>query len=101
MLADRCEGFGGKPTVTEPECARAFSAEVSHEADGAARRLLAELVDARGGNEENRSRSDRKPLGPDALLAVAAQIKQKLAVGVPVRRVALEGLEVAVDIAGL
>jgi hypothetical protein len=97
MLADRGESLGRKPSMAESECAGAFAPEVGHEADGPAGSLLAELVDAGRGNEEDRAWPDGKLLVSDALLAAAAQVEQQLPVGVPVRRVAVEGLEVAVD----
>jgi hypothetical protein len=83
--------------MAESECAGSFAAQVGDEADGPAGSLLAELVDAGRGNEEDRTWPDGKLLVADALLAAPAQVEQELPVGVSVRRIAVEGLEVAVD----
>ena len=97
MLADRGESLGGKPSMAESERAGAFAPEVGHEADGPAGSLLAELVDASRGNEEDCAWPNGKFLVSDPLLAAPAKVEQKLAVGVAVRRIAVEGLKVAVD----
>ena len=97
MLADRGESFGRKPSMAESERAGTVAPEVGHEADGPAGSLLAELVDASRGNEEDCAWPDGKLLVSDTLLAAPAKVEQKLAVGVAVWRVAVEGLKVAVD----
>ena len=97
MLTNRGENFGRKPSMAESERAGTVAPEVGHEADGPAGSLLAELVDASRGNEEDCAWPDGKFLVSDPLLAAPAKVEQKLAVGVAVRRIAVEGLKVAVD----
>ena len=97
MLADRGENFGRKPSMAESERAGTVAPEVGHEADGPAGSLLAELVDASRGNEEDCAWPNGKLLVSDPLLAAPAKVEQKLAVGVAVRRIAVERLKVAVD----
>jgi hypothetical protein len=83
--------------MAESERAGTLAPEIGHEADGPAGSLLAELVDASRGNEEDRAWPDGKLFVSDPLLAAPAKIEQKLAVGVAVWGIAVEGLKVAVD----
>lgn len=73
------------------------SAEVGHEADGASRGVLAELVHAARWDEKDRTGSDGVRIAPDPLLAVPAEVKEQLTVRMPVRGKSVERLEVAVD----
>ena len=97
LLPHGGEGLGGEVSAAEAAALRCGAAEVGHQADGAARCLLPEFMDPSGRDEKDSAGPGGVALPPDALLAAAAQVEQQLAVGVAVRRVAFEGLEVAVD----
>lgn len=71
LLPHGGESFGGKLSVAETVFLQCRSGQIGHEADGAARRLFAELMEASGRDEENGTGSDGMALLPDALLAVA------------------------------
>ena len=97
LLPHGREGFGGELSAAETFALRGRAAEIGDEADGAARGLFAEFMDATGRDEEYRAGSGRMALPADALFAVPAQVEEELPVRMTVGGVTLEGLQVAVD----
>lgn len=91
------EGLGRELPVAKTVFLRRRAGQIGDQADGAARRLFTEFVEAPGRNEKNGTGPDRMPSGPDALFASAAEVKKELSVRMTVGRVTVEGLEVAVD----
>jgi hypothetical protein len=73
------------------------STQVGHQADGTAGGLFEKLMHTPGRNEKHGAGANGVRFPSDALLPVTPEVKQKLPVRVPMWRVMIEGLEVAVD----
>jgi hypothetical protein len=92
----KSEFVGRKPSGGRSEAHRADSRQVGNQADGETRGMFQKRMLRAGGDEEYGSRSDRMVPVPDALLPVAAKVKQQLSVGVAVGNAKVEGLKMPV-----
>ena len=95
-FADLCQLLGRQPAGSSPEFSRPLPPQISHQADRQSGGFFEKRMLSPRGNEKDRSGRDGVKLSSDSLPSPAAQIDEKLSVGMAVRALLVEGLQMAV-----